>query len=482
MKKILYLALAIATFASCSDWLNINEDPNNAKEVTPDVLFGYATTSWSANRTGGDCYIPLIFAGQTMATAGNFGWGNDDVYDISPYSTGNTWKMYYATAGTNIKSAIDLAESSTPKQPWIAAQCKIVRAMLMYEATMLYGDVPYSEAWKDGIDYPRFDSQKDILDKMLALLDEAIADAKSPKANEQMRAITQYDLYYKGDMEKWIRLANSMKMRIAMTMVDADPGKATIVADLISKQEMLKDASDNMKFPFFNTPGHENPKYGILKKYAGGRNDFFFANSNVVDVLKSSKDPRLDIYFASGPRSGDEILGLPTNAEGDETTATVNIKTILRADAPDLIFSYQEILFFQAEAYARGIGVAKDLNKAGQLFEAGVKAALLHYGISEPNADAYLISGSVPDLKSAINPVKEIHTQQWIDLMDRPLEAFTQWRRSGPEGEETPKLSVPDKSPANPLFRRFVYSPEESTANPNTPQNVHYYDKMWFDK
>lgn len=480
MKKILYLLLTIVVFISCSDWLDINKDPNRATEVDPDVLFGYAITSWSANRTGGDSYIPLIFAAQTMATAGNFGWGNDDVYDISPYSIGNTWKLYYATAGTNIFSAINLAEKSVPKQPWIAAQGKIVRAMLMYEATMLYGDVPFSEAWNDEIDYPKFDSQKEILDNLLTLLDEAIADAKTP-ASDGLKSITVADLYYKGDMKKWIRLANSVKMRIAMTMVDADPSKASVIADIISKNEMMASAADNMKFPFFSIPGSENPKYGILKKYAGGENLFFYANSNVVDILKPQNDPRLNIYFEPGPDAEGEILGLPTNAEGDETTAPVNIKTILRPDAPDLMFSYQETLFFQSEAYARGLGVTKDLNKANALFKAGVKAAMLYYGVKEADADAY-IAASLPNLTTVANPVKEIHLQQWVDLMDRPLEAFTQWRRSGSEGAEVPEFSLPANSPANPLFRRFVYSPEESTANPNTPQDIHYYDKMWFDK
>ncbi|BBD46547.1 SusD/RagB family nutrient-binding outer membrane lipoprotein [Petrimonas sp.] len=481
MKKILYyLLLTIVVFTSCNDWLDINKDPNRATEVDPDVLFGYAITSWSANRTGGDSYIPLVFAAQTMATAGNFGWGNDDVYDISPYSTGNTWKLYYATAGTNIFSAINLAEASTPKQPWIAAQGKIVRAMLMYEATMLYGDVPFSEAWKDDIDYPKFDAQKDILTNLLGLLDEAIADAKTPAA-DGLKSITGSDLYYQGDMKKWIRLANSMKMRIAMTMVDADPEKTSVIADLISKNEMMASAADNMEFPFFNTPGKENPKFGILKKYAGSQNLFFFANSHVVDILKPTNDPRLKIFFEPGPEAEGEILGLPTNAEGDETTAPVNIKTILKADAPDLIFSYQETLFFQAEAYARGLGVTKDLNKANELFKGGVKAAMLYYGVKEAEADAYINTG-LPNLTTAADPVKEIHLQQWVDLMDRPLEAFTQWRRSGAEGAEVPELSLPANSPANPLFRRFVYSPEESTANPNTPQDVHYYDKMWFDK
>ena len=480
MKKIIYLFISFSLLISCSDWLDINKDPNRATKVDPDVLFGYATTSWSAGRTGGDQYLPLVFAGQTMATGGNFGWGNDDVYDISPYSTGNTWKLYFATAGTNILLAGKLAEASVPAQPWISAQSKIVHAMLLYEATMLYGDIPYSEAWKDDIEYPKFDSQKDILEALLVKLDAAIAEAKTPAA-DGLKSISTYDLYYKGDMQKWIRLANSMKLRIAMTMVDADPSKSSVIGDIITKNEMMKSSSDNMKFPFFNVPGKENPKFGILKKYAGSKNLFFFANEKIVNFLKLTNDPRLNVLFTAGPKANNEIIGIPTNAEGDEKSAPISMKSILKADAPDLIFSYQETLFFLAEAYTRGIGVTKDLNKANDYFKEAVKENMKYYGV-ESNVAENFVSQSLPNLTNLTEPLKELYMQQWIDLMDRPLEAFTQWRRSGKEGEEVPKLTLPANAPANPLFRRYTYSPDEATANPNTPQEVHYYDKMWFDK
>lgn len=480
MKKIVIYIFSILLLTSCSDWLDINKDPNRATEVDASTLFGYATTSWAANKAGGDQYIPLVYAAQTMATGGSFGWGNDDVYEVSPYSTGNTWKMYFATSGTNIVSAIDLANKSVPRQPWIVAQCKIVLAMLMYEATTLYGDIPFSESWKNDIDYPKFDLQKDVFNSVLTLLDEALKDAKTP-ASDGLKAITTYDLYYKGDMSKWIKLANSMKLKVAMTAVDVDPTKASVIQSVLTENNMISQASENMLFPFLKDAGKENPKYKILKQYAGGKNLFFFANENVVNILKPNNDPRLKVYFEAGKDAKGEIIGIPTNAEGDETSGVVNINTILKPDAPDILFTYQEALFFQAEAYARGLGVNKDLNKANDLFKKGVKAAMLFYGVSASDADNY-VNAHLPNLTTASDPVKEINLQHWVDLMDRPLDALTQWSRSGIEGSEVPSLTLPDQAPANPLFRRYEPSPDEATANPNTPKNIHYYDKMWFDK
>ena len=194
--------MAIFVLPSCEDWLDVNQNPNAVSTVEPEYLFGYAITSWSANRTGGDNYWPIGFMSQLIATGGNYGWGyGEDRYDISPYSTGNTWKVYYATAGANFKKAIDIAEEQN--KPNVAAQCKIAFACMFYECTMIWGDVPYSEAWTDE-SYPAFDSQKDVLEGLAALLDEGIQQIDK---NSPQKVITE-DLYYNGDLDQWIKLAN----------------------------------------------------------------------------------------------------------------------------------------------------------------------------------------------------------------------------------------------------------------------------------
>jgi len=480
MKKVIYLIFISAILVitpSCSNWLDINQSPNVATSVDPSVLFGYSTMSWSGNRCGGDTYIPLIFAAQTTSSAGNGGWGSDDYYTLSPYSLGNTWKAYYAVCGTNLKAAIKIAETSTPAQPHVAAQCKIQFAAVMYEATMLYGDIPYSESWNDAISYPKFDSQQSILNSLLSLLDEAIVQASDPATGE----ITTSDLAYAGNMDKWIRFANSLKLRIAMVMVDADPSKAALIKTLIEANKMINSAAVNYQIPYLTTAGKENPKFKILKQYYGGKNTAFFANNTVLGIMKPMNDPRLSVYFTPGKNAAGAYIGLGTNEEGDPDLNAAVSMYIYRADAPDLIFSYQEQLFLVAEAYARGLGVTKDLVKSNNEFVAAVKAAMSYYGVADAAINTF-VGTKLPNLTTSVDPVKDIHLQQWVDLMDRPLEAFTQWRRSGVDGSEVPALTLPEGARSGPLFRRYEYSPDEATANPNTPKDVKYYTKMWFDK
>jgi len=462
--------------ASCGPKLDINTSPNTATIVAPDLLFNYALTAWSSNRTGGDSYIPFALLSQNQASAGDFGWGAGDVYNISPFSTGNTWRGYYATSGNNFQLAIKQAESSTPANNNAAAQCKILLANMMFEATTIWGDVPYSEAWKSEIPYPKFDAQPEVFAGILSLLDKAIAqiDVASPLK------IGNYDLLYNGDMAKWKQYANSLKFKVLMTMVDKDPSKVAAIGQLLTGGSMISDASANVLYPYTTESGKENPKFKVLKQYAGGKNIFFYCNNNVFKYMFPLNDPRIPVYFDKGPTALD-IKPVETENLGNLTTASINVNTLFKADAPDVIFTYQEQLFFQAEAYARGLGVEKDLTKADLNYKMGITEALRYYKVKSTAAATYL--SAVPSLTSTAKPVDEIHKQQWIDLLDRPQEAFLQWRRSGVEGSEFPVLIQPLGTPAGGFLRRWDYPQiAEIIPNVNAPKTaIPFTTKLWFD-
>ena len=195
-KKILAYALSALTcglFTSCSDWLDINHDPNTAEKVDPGYLFNYVAVNWAGTRTGGDFYIPLSMSSQCQVDGGlDYGGWDESVYTISPYSTGNTWKHYYSVGGNNLMLAIKNAEEADPVNHNAIAQCKILLAEHMYEATMLWGDIPFTESWNGTIKYPKFDSQESVLNGVLSLLDEALQIMDLNDAN----AIDEYDIYY----------------------------------------------------------------------------------------------------------------------------------------------------------------------------------------------------------------------------------------------------------------------------------------------
>ncbi len=479
------MVVSVMSVSSCKKFLDINTSPLTATEVEAKLLFGYSITAWDANKNSGDLWMPLGLMIQNIASGGDEGWGKDNVYNLSPFSLGNTWKVYYSTAGNNLKQAITIAESGEPVDNNTAAQCKIVLAQLMYEATTLYGDVPYTEAFNPtDFPAPKYDAQKDVFESILGLLDEAYnqIDEASPFK------ISDYDLFYRGDMSKWKKLAKSLKLRTLMTMVDADNTKAAQIGTLLADEsELLSSADDNWTFPYYTTPNNENPKFRLFKTYTNEKNLWFFANNNVFKYMDPA-DPRIPKYFDPGYHGTYVPVETEANAETVIVDGKPNVVSSLisgylyRADAPSYLLTYQEIAFFKAEAYARGLGVTQDLAKADDYYKEAIKAAALLYDV--PTADAESFANGLPSLVTlgATDALKEIHLQQWVDLMDRPLEAFTQWRRSGPEGSEVPVLQLPEGATQGPLIRRWELSPDEISANNNKPSPLpKYYDKMWFD-
>lgn len=481
MKKILFVIAIISVLAtSCETWLDVNTNPNKSTSAAPNDLFAYAAVSYGANRAGGDSYQPIGFMNQSIATGGSYGWGYaEDRYDISPYSLGNTWKLYYSTSGNNLQLAIQIAESSEPADNNVAAQAKLLMAELIYECTMIYGDIPYSQAWDPEYAYPEFDPQEDILNGLIEDIDLALAQMDS----EDPRAIIEGDYFYHGDLDKWKKFANSMKLRIYMTMYDQDPSVASAIADLLD-QDLISSAEDDFKFPFFDTPQNENIKFKLLDKYANGANLWMFANSNVFDFMEAYNDPRIPVYFDEGPDAAPgEFKAVETATEADATTSTISLY-LYRADAPEVIYSYSELLFFLAEIYTRGIGVPVDLSTAATYFEQAVEEAMLFYEVPQDQIDDF-IENDLPDISamSAEDALYEIHVQQWINLMDRSLEAWVQSRRSGDEGFEVPNLQLPNGAPAGGIARRWLYPDDELTGNINAPQELpKIYDKLWFDK
>lgn len=478
-KYIIAVFLGTILLGACSkDWLDVNKNPNGATKVEAKYLFGYAITSWSGNRTGGDYSLPISLATQLYSVDDEWGHG-EDRYDISPYSLGNTWKAYYATVSANLKDAIKLAEAQGANNT--VAQNKIVFANVMYEATVTFGDIPFSEAWGNQ-NSPKFDSQQEVFNQLLNVLDEALAqiDTNSEK-------IVTEDLYFSGNMDKWKQFANSLKLKIAFLMVDKDPSKASLIGDLLKKEnELCTESSSNVTFPFYNTSGHKNPKYRLLEKYNGGKNTWFYGSDVVIDgLMKPYNDPRLEKYFVVGEEANGEFFGAPvgTLSAANKKYAFVNVNTIFSPERQDLILSSQEINLLIAEAHLRGLGVAVNKDEAQKYFEKGLRQSLQYYEVETSKIDAFVNQPSL-NLTTAPDALKVLREQQYIDLFERTQESWVQQRRSGSKGNEIPNLKTPQGSPVpdGEIMRRWAYPDDELTGNSNTPKILpNIWDNMWFD-
>lgn len=462
-------ALLALTGAGCFEDGILNVDPNRSTTAEPALLFAGAEVKFSLLRVA-ELTWPIALMNQMWASGA--AWGlQQSQYDQTRIRS--AWGSIYVDVLKNIELATKEANARTPKPNNTIAQLMIYKAFVYSQTTLLWGDIPFSEAATGEVDTPKFDSQQDVLNGTIKLLDDAMAliDASST------RITAPNDLYYGGDMARWRKFANSLKFRILMTMVDADPTKAAAITAMAT-QPMIAARTEEMKFPYFDTPGRQNPRFSFTQIFRGGVQQDWYASNVMFQQMVPFNDPRLPIYFQPGPSAGPtEFLSLNPVEPRTPKSALVHLN-LLKANLPEVSFSLSEQRLLEAEAIARGFWQG-GLALADTRYRSGVRESMEVFGVPVAQIDTYI--NALPTLTAA-NYRTELNRQQWLDLFMRPVEAFTQWRRSGPAGQEFPTMTVPQGALAPGLFRRLVYRSEEIASNPNTPSGLTVDKAMWFDK
>ncbi len=448
----------------------LNVDPNRSTTAEPALLFAGAEVKFSLLRVA-ELTWPVSLMNQQWASGA--AWGLQQAqYDQTRVRS--AWGSIYTDVLKNLVLARREAESRTPKPNNTIAQLKIYEAFVYSQTTYLWGDIPFSEAATGDVDFPKFDTQQDVLNGTIKMLDDAIALIDATSA----RITAPNDLYYGGDMAKWRRFANSLKFRILMTMVDADASKSAAIGAMAT-QTMIASRGDEMKFPYFDSPGRQNPRFSFTQIFRGGVQQDWYASKVMFDEMVPLNDPRLPIFYQPGPgASANEFLSLVGVEPRTPRSSLVHLN-LLKANLPEVSFSYSEQLLLEAEAIARGFWPG-GIGIADARYRTGVRESMGALGVPTASIDTYV--NALPTL-NATNWRREMNRQQWLDLFMRPLEAWVQWKRSGPAGQEYPVLTPPQGALVGNVVRRLTYRSEEINSNPNTPKPVPQLDaRVWFDK
>ncbi|TAG75041.1 MAG: SusD/RagB family nutrient-binding outer membrane lipoprotein [Runella slithyformis] len=466
---LLAVVLAFSTTA-CFKNSDINIDPNRSTSVDPALLFSGASTQFSLLRVA-ELTWPVAFMSQMWSSGGRWGLAQAQ-YDQTRVRS--AWGRTYTDVLKNLAVAVEIAQNTQPVNKNALAQCKILMAFAYAQTSLLWGDIPFSEAATGKVDFPKFDKQQDVLNGCVAMLDEAIG-LMDPAGKG---IIAPNDLYYGGDMTKWRKFANSLKMRILFSMVDADASKGAAIGQLVAGGNMIASNADVMQFKYFNQPGRQNPRFSFTAIFRGGVQSDWYCSKPVYDLLVTLKDPRIPYFYQPGPAAtANEFIALGPVEIFTTKSALVNMN-LLKADLPEVSFSYSEQLLFEAEAIARGFAPG-GFDAATTRMRAGVRESLLSFGVPAAQADAYL--ATLPTLTAA-NFKTVLSQQQYLDLFMRPVEGWVQHRRSGVVGQEIPAMTTPTGAPVAGLVRRLLYRSEEVSSNPNTPPGLTLDTPQWFDK
>ncbi|WP_347052189.1 SusD/RagB family nutrient-binding outer membrane lipoprotein [Flavobacterium olei] len=470
-KKLSYIVVFALAFTSCSDSLDdINKNPN----ATETPLAPYLLTG--SLKQGADLYwgdvnnfnSSLLFV-QHWA---KIQYTEPDRYDVSNASFTTLWDKGYATLITDLNTIINFPDGqANSNYKGIALTLRSWTFLLLTDA---YGSIPYKEA---GLKVtPAYDTQKDVYTGLLEDLKQAqtLLNTASGTVNG--------DLVYKGDILKWKKLVNSLRLRIALRISDREPvlAKQAAIDATADAAGVFTSNNDTFKFTYISSP-QQNPASAWFET----RDDFRISKT-MVDKLKEFSDPRLPVYaqLPSDASVGTYVGGAnglsnsDANSQGFAKTSKPGTY-FLTSTSPAVIVSYSETLFNLAEAAARGY-ISGDPE---QLYKNAITASFNQFGITDAaTITNYLNQASVK--YDATNFAKSIGTQKWIAFYGQGLDAFTEWRRL-----DYPVLTAgPNTVLDGQIPSRFFYPGTEQSLNGTSYQAAVAAQgkdllttKLWFD-
>jgi len=350
-----------------------------------------------------------------------------------------------------------------------SATIEILQVYAFYYLVTTYGNVPYTQALSIEQIFPKFDDGKTIYADLLKRI-----EAASAAINPAAKGFANADVIYKGNMASWKKMANSLRLKLALLIADDDPTTAKAAAEAAAAGGVFTSNADNALFYYLTAPPNTNPIWVDLVQ---SQRDDYVACETIVNTLKDLNDPRIDNYFTKDP-NGDYSGGKPGEGTGFGGVSHVH-PTITLPDYPGDMFDYAEVEFLLAEAVERGFNVG---GTAKEHYDKAVKASILFWKGTDAEATAYLAQSSV-DYANPASWREKIGVQKWLALYNRGWEAWIEWRKF-----DYPELE-PAINSAGVIPKRYQYPVNEqnvNTKNWTDASNAIGGDimdtKLWWDK
>jgi hypothetical protein len=414
MSKIFIIILLCAGFFSCTKGFEeLNRDPTKPTKVTAVQLIT------GIERTASD----IMYGGGVGGANGNIGMlyaqyfsqtqtETQSQYQLDEAATNTLWTSY-STPLSNIQELLRVNElAPEPTSGNQNAIAKILSVWIYHVLTDSYGNIPFSEALKGDelILTSKYDDSKTVYDGLIALLNEQIA-----VLNPTLGSFRSGELIYNGDVSKWIKLANALKIRIGLRMVNANAAKAKQIIEEASANTFTAIA-DEAKFPYLSVSPDQFPY-----NYQGGTSimNAYFVSSTLVNFMKETNDPRLPMYAAPAASTNTIVgkpYGLGSFTNFNEYSGGSN--KVYSTTFPGYIISYAEVQFALAEAAARGFNVG---GNAKTFYENAIKASMQFWGVTNAADITTFITNNPYD---DANWKNIIGTQKWVALYNQGLQAW----------------------------------------------------------
>lgn len=448
ISKIVLTLLAATGLACTANYEQINTNPGDA---TPDDMNkdGYIISSllttlqsnvvpvdvFASQFIDGLCGCPL---GGYLADSGT--WD----YRISLYNATDDWmRPAFSDIIPKIFSNYSKLLVAT-EDPVIRSVARVLRVAAMHRTTDIYGPIPFSQMGADGKLIAPYDSQKKVYDELFKELDAAI---EVLTANRTSNFTPSADKVFAGSVDKWVKFANSLKLRIAMRLAYVDPGLAQQKAEQAAADAMVSNA-DNA---FMSVA--TNPYYVRLYDWNNGESRI---SADIASYMNGYKDPRRAAYFTTTTvEVNDHFNGLRSGIPNSDVNKSNEFYSnmVLKVSSPLLWMNAAEVALLKAEGALRGWAMGGD---AKSLYERGIDLSFEQHqasGAAVYKADAVNQPMSYVDPSGrAVNNgpkpstitvawddnaseteanLERIITQKWIAIFPLGQEAWAEYRRTG---------------------------------------------------
>ena len=494
-KKIFYIiTLVTILFVGCTDdFEDMNTRKDAVSQVDPAYMFNKLLQNPLSNYQRNTNLYPDLYSQYWSNTVTGFG---SPRYEYVDGWIGNQWKEFYTQV---------LAESNT-LQGWYGEDPTYTNAMAQMDIWMCaewsrmletWGDMPYFGAG-EGEQVP-YNTQQEIFYDLFDRLTAAV-DAIDTADQSQYSYPESYDLVFYGDLEKWKKFGNSMRLRLAMRLSNIDPAKAQEEAMAAVTAGVMTSNDDGANIPLWSSGW-----YDYLHQMAYNWNNIR-SSKTFTDLLYSEssvgQDPRAWMWFSYkddgytlpdeskiiGIENGYNILPADANAY-----ATINLDggyVGFVGNGADIsmycpYMFYSEVLFLQSEAALRG-WVPGDANS---LYLAGVQASMDYVGVDAAAATDYI--NGLPDLSGSNEAkLKQLITQKYIANFPNGPEGWADFRRTDYPDITLPYDGVSGSASVAPntWVKRIRYpNNQHDLNNVNIPAEYNTIDsdrmdiKLWWD-
>jgi hypothetical protein len=337
--------------------------------------------------------------------------------------------------------------------------------MAYYQLVTTFGNVPYNEALDTENPSPSYTGQAEIYNSLMSNLNTAISNLSTGADGFSASA----DVFYSGDVASWQRFANSLKMRMAMTVVDV-PGSVDF-----DPQSAFEAASPNaftsnehsLALQYNSALPHANP---VWERVINSGRDDFVPSDTFIDKLKELDDPRLPLHFS---QVGGEYVGGPYGAQNDYSNYSHIVGPLIETAFEGMQLEYAEVEFLRAEAAVRGWTTGVGTGLAADHYAEAIGADMQYWSnasseeeITSTDISNYLAQTEVAfpatGQEAQLNAIAE---QKWLGLYMQGRQAWVEWRRLDHPTFNYQDIDNPNVTSEDDIPVRFTYPADEQNLN-----------------